>query len=193
MRAADCIGIVALLTSPAWSGAAGAQPRAIDTAKSVMTVRVYKAGVLSAFGHDHQITAPVSSGTVDARAGQVELRVKAATLKVSDPNASDKDRAEIQSTMLGSEVLDAGQYGEIVFKSTGADPAGAGSWTVHGDLTLHGQTRPVTVTVREATGHYTGAASLKQSDFGIKPVKVGGGTMRVKDEIKIEFDIQLER
>ncbi len=193
MNIRDSFAAVAILISPVWSVAASAQSRAIDSTKSVMTVRVYKTGVFSALGHDHQITAAVSSGKVDAKAGQVELHVKAGVLKVSDPDVSDKDRAEIQSTMLGSEVLDAEHNAEIVYKSTSAEPAGSGSWTVHGNLTLHGQTRPVTVAVREATGHYTGTASLKQSDFGIKPVKAGGGTVRTKDEIKIEFDIQLER
>jgi polyisoprenoid-binding protein YceI len=93
--------------------------------------------------------------------------------------------------MLGPQVLDAKQYPEIVFQSTGAEPAGAGSWTVHGNLTLRGQTHPVTVAVREAGGHYVGNAHLKQTDFDIKPIKVGGGAVRVKDEVRIEFDIQL--
>jgi polyisoprenoid-binding protein YceI len=64
---------------------------------------------------------------------------------------------------------------------------------VNGSLTLHGQTRPVVVTVRETAGHFTGVSRLKQSDFGIAPIKVAGGAVRVKDEIQIEFDIQLAR
>jgi hypothetical protein len=51
----------------------------------------------------------------------------------------------------------------------------------------------VSVNVRDAAGHFTGVARLKQSDFGITPIKVAGGTIRVKDEIQIEFDIQLAR
>ena len=31
----------------------------IDTQKSVMTVRVFKSGLFSAFGHDHEISAPI--------------------------------------------------------------------------------------------------------------------------------------
>jgi hypothetical protein len=38
-----------------------------------------------------------------------------------------------------------------------------------------------------------GNAVVKQSDFGIKPVKVAGGTVKVKDEVRIEFDIQLAK
>jgi len=172
---------------------AGSQQHAIDSKKSVMMVRVYKAGVFSAFGHDHEIAAPIASGSIDTAVQQAELRVNAGALQVRDPKGSDKDRAEIQSTMLGPQVLDAERYPEIVFRSTGAEPMGAGSWRVHGNLTLHGQTRTVAVEVRDEGGHYVGTSRFKQTEFGIKPVKVAGGTIRVKDEIQIEFNIQLAR
>jgi polyisoprenoid-binding protein YceI len=178
--------------SLAFAGAAGAQPRAIDTDKSVMTIRVDKAGIFSAaLGHDHEIAAPIASGKVDATARTVELQVKASTLRVRDENVSDKDRAQIQSTMLGPEVLDAASNPAIVFRSTAAESAGAGSWTLRGSLTLSGQTRPVTAAVKESGGHYVGTVRLKQTEFGMTPVKVAGGTIRVKDEVHIEFDIVL--
>ena len=60
------------------------------------------------------------------------------------------------------------------------------------DVTDEAQCRElIRSTVREAGGHYVGNARLKQTDFGIKPIKVGGGAVRVKDEVRIEFDIQL--
>jgi len=169
---------------------ARAESRSIDTEKSTMTVRVYKSGMLSAFGHDHEIAAPIA-GKVDTSVHQVELRINAASLRVRDPKTSEKDRAEIQKTMLGPEVLDTERHSEIVFRSTSAEPAGEGGWQVRGELTLHGATKPVAVEVRENDGHYVGTARLKQSDFGIQPVKVAGGTVKVKDEVRIEFDIQL--
>ena len=95
--------------------------------------------------------------------------------------------------MLGPEVLDAERHPEIAFRSTAAEPAGAGSWKVQGNLTLHGQTRTVVVEVREEGGHYVGTSRFKQTEFGIQPVKVAGGSIRVKDEIRIEFNIQLAR
>jgi polyisoprenoid-binding protein YceI len=112
-------------------------------------------------------------------------------LKVRDAKGSEKDHDEIQKTMLGPEVLDAGRYPEIVFRSTAVEPIGQGSWKVRGDLTLHGQTRPVTVEVRQKDERYIGSSLLKQTDFGIKPIRIAGGTVRVKNEIRIEFDIQL--
>src|SRR5438309_1822615 len=154
-----------------------AQSRSIDTKKSAMTVHVFKAGVFSALGHDHEIAAPIAGGKADTAARQVELRVDARALRVEDAKASDKDRGDIQKTMLGPEVLDVERHPEIVFRSTAVEPAGSGSWTVRGTLTLHGETRPVTVEVHEKEGHYVGSALLKQTEFGIQPVRIAGGTV----------------
>jgi polyisoprenoid-binding protein YceI len=184
------ISTYVLLTSTLIS-TAQAESREIDTGKSTITVRVYRAGVLSALGHDHEIAAPITRGGVDVAAHRVELSVRAGFLKVLDPKASDKDRTEIQSTMLGPEVLDAQRHPEITFRSTGAESSSAGSWIVRGDLTVRGETRPVVVEVREAGGHYVGTSRFKQTEFGITPVKVAGGAIRVKDEIAVEFNIQL--
>ena len=185
--------LVLWATGLALTTAASAQQRAIDTERSVMTVRVSKAGVLSAFGHNHEIAAPIARGMVDVTAGRVELYTNASALQVRDPEASDKDRAQIQSTMLGAEVLNVASYPEIVFRSTSAQPMGSDSWRLSGNLTLHGQTRPVVVEVRQTGGHYIGTSRFKQTDFGMTPVKVAGGTIRVKDEVRIEFDIQVRR
>jgi polyisoprenoid-binding protein YceI len=91
--------------------------------------------------------------------------------------------------MLGPEVLDSEHHQEIVFKSTGSEPAGPGQWTLHGNLILHGQTRPVTVHVTLKDGRYTGEITVKLTDFGIKPPGKAG--VRAKDEVRIAFDVQL--
>lgn len=87
--------------------AASAQPRAIDTAQSVITVKVFKAGAFSVLGHDHEVAAPVAEGTADLTGLRVELRLRAADLRVLDPKASPKEREEIRKLMLGPGVLDA--------------------------------------------------------------------------------------
>ena len=56
-------------------------------------------------------------------------------------------------------------------------------------LTLHGQTHPVRVEVIGMNGHYHGTAQLKQKDFGIAPISLGGGTVKVKNELRVEFDV----
>jgi hypothetical protein len=53
------------VTTFLWIGVSIAGQRPIDIAKSVMTVRVFKGGLFSAFGHDHEIAAPLASGMVN--------------------------------------------------------------------------------------------------------------------------------
>jgi polyisoprenoid-binding protein YceI len=159
-----------------------------------MTVRVYKSGFLSAFGHNHEIQAPIQSGQVkESGSPSVELRVDARKLRVLDPEASDSTRAQIQETMLGTQVLDADHFPEIRFQSAGAEPKGPDHWIVRGNLRLHGKDHPIAVEVTLKDEHYRGSASLRQTDFGITPVTVAGGTVKVKDEVKIEFQIALVR
>lgn len=161
----------------------------VDTNRSVMTVHVYKSGMFSAFGHEHEVSAPIVEGSFNEQQPAANLRVDARQMRVLDKDVSDKDREKIQSTMLGPEVLDSEKFPGIQFKSTSVSRLGDGRWLVLGELTLHGQTRPVKVQVEGQQGHYRGSSELKQKDFGIQPVSVGGGTVKVKNEVKVEFEI----
>lgn len=163
--------------------------RAIDTDRSMIRIHVFKTGLFSAFGHDHYISAPIQQGSFSEQNPSAELSVDARKLRVEDDDISEKDRAEIQATMLGPKVLDSEQFPEIRFHSTQIEELGAGKWLVRGDLTLHGQTRPVKLEVEEQNGRYNGSAELKQKDFGITPVTVGGGTVKVRNEVRVQFEI----
>lgn len=177
-----------LFTSPATVAGASSE-RAIDTERSVVTVRVYKAGLFSSFGHDHEIRAPIKEGAFDEEKSTVQFVLDARTLRVVDPEVSDKDRAEIQATMLGPKVLDSENFREIRFHSTEVNRRTDDKWIVHGDLTLHGQTRPVEAEVQSQNGGYRGSVQLRQKDFGITPVSVAGGSVKVKAEVRVEFEI----
>lgn len=177
-----------LILALALAGTAQAQVRAIDIQKSTMTVRVYKAGLFSFAAHDHEIRAPLAEGQVDdSRA--VSLRVDVKQLQVMDQDIPAKDRAEIQKNMLGPEVLDSQQFPEIRFRSARVEEASQGQWTVHGDLTLHGQTHPIVLKATGDAGHYRGSIVIKQKDFGMKPYSAAGGTVKVKNEVEIVFEI----
>jgi polyisoprenoid-binding protein YceI len=175
-----------------WLGATSAhgQGKAIDVSKSRMRIRVFKSGAFAAFAHDHEIEAPIAEGRIDASGNpRVQLRVDSRQMRVLDPEIAADKRAEIQHTMQGATVLDVEKYPEISYQSTVVTSRGGAHWEVRGDLTLHGKKQPVTVEVSLETGHYRGTASIKQSDFGIEPLRIAGGTVKVKDELKIEFDI----
>jgi len=173
-----------------WVLSVSAQQHNIDTQKSTLTIHVGKTGAFSGLGHEHEVHAPIHSGTADTGSHPaVEIHVDARALRVIDKGESEKDRAEVQKTMLGPEVLDSEHHLEIVFKSIVAEPAGQGRWNLRGNLTLRGQTRPVTVHGALKDGRYTGETIVKQTDFGIKPPGKAG--VRAKDEVRIEFDVRL--
>lgn len=174
------------------AAAAREEERAIDLQRSVVKLRVFSSGLLSFLGHDHSIAAPLAEGRLrTSRSPEVDLRFEARALRVLDPELSPDKRAQVQKTMEGPGVLDAERYPEIRFRSTALAPKGANLWSVQGMLTLHGQTRPLRMEVALRDGRYLGAVTLRQTDFGITPVRVAGGTVRVKDEVRVEFEIIL--
>ena len=62
---------------------ANSQVGKIDTARSTITVRVYKSGFLSAIGHNHEIQAPIESSEVKRPdSPSVDVRVAARQLRV---------------------------------------------------------------------------------------------------------------
>jgi len=183
------LGLVVVVAVSVGMWAADDGSKSIDTEKSTVTVRVYKTGLFSAFAHDHEISAPIQQGSFVEGKAAVEFSVDARKMKVVDKDVSDSDRAKIQATMLGPTVLDSEKFPEIRFHSTQVEPRGEGKWLVHGDLTIHGQTKPVAVNVEGKNGHYRGRAELKQTDFGITPVSIGGGAVKVKNELRVEFDV----
>jgi hypothetical protein len=184
--------LAALLVFGTAGTARGDPSVGIDVHASTLMVRVFKSGIFSPFAHDHEIQAPLATGTVDTSAPSVNLRVASQALRVRDPNVSDDDRARVQQTMEGPAVLDVARYPEIRFRSTTIEKSGAETWTVHGMLELHGQSHSIRFTVRREGQFYRGTATLRQTEFGIKPVRLMGGTVRVKDEVRVEFKIALE-
>jgi len=163
-----------------------AAERAIDTAQSAITIHVGKTGVFSAAGHEHTVKAPIAEGVIDdSEPGRVRFIVKASSLTVQP----EKDQVEVQRDMQ-TKVLESEKYPEIKFESTSVRRLGEEKWTVTGNLTLHGTTNPVTADVRKTGAGYEGRASLRQSHFGIKPISVAGGAVKVKDELKVEFMIR---
>ncbi len=170
--------------------AAVAAPSALDKERSRVVVRVFRAGIFGSLGDNHEIVAPVADAKLDESAGTVSVRFDARQLRVLDPNLSPEKRNEVQERMLGPEVLDPAHFPEIAFQSTSVQKEPDGRLLISGILHLHGQAHLVSGSAVLTSGAYDGRFRLKQRDFGIKPVSIAGGTIKVKDEISIEFHIQ---
>jgi polyisoprenoid-binding protein YceI len=172
----------------------------IDPGASRFTVQAFAEGLLSAFGHSPHFDAGDLSGEVsmtpgDLATGSLDLNVRTASLRLTD-DLSGKDRVEIERTMY-DDVLEPSRYPEITFKgrATSAERIYDGFYrvTLTGQLSLHGTTREhsMETLVRMLSDglRAEGDTQLRQSDFGIAPVSVAAGTLKVKDEVKLSFNI----
>src|ERR1700733_1489856 len=164
--------------------------RALDTQRSTITIHVGKSGLLSAAAHDHTIDAPISSGTIlEPVTPHIEFRVETAKMTVQpDPKIDAKDQATIQ-THMEEMTLGTKTCPDISFRSSHVQKLANGQWKVDGDLSLHGVTKAISLTVKQAGEPYTTHTVLKQTDFGIKPLSIGGGVIKVKNEVEIDFQI----
>jgi len=164
--------------------------RPIDVQHSKLTVFVYKSGMFSAFADNHVISAPIARGMIaTAPSPAVEVVVNATELVPLDPNLDSAKRAEVRTRMLGADVLDTAKFPTIEFTSTSVVATGSDRWNVSGHLTIHGVSRDVSFPVVLSEGRYRGETRILQRDFGITPIRIAGGTVSVKDEVRIEFDI----
>jgi polyisoprenoid-binding protein YceI len=176
----------------------------VDARLSRFQVRAYASGMLSAFGHNPVIAIRDFTGEVRFQPDSLEeasLRLKfaAASLTVTN-DISEKDRREIEHAMQ-EQVIESQRYPEIVFESSAvtASLTGPAQYRVKidGNLTLRGVTRsqqiPAFVKVTADTFRANGEFTIKQTDYGIKPVSVAGGTLKLKDELKFTFDIVANR
>ena len=172
---------------------ASAEQRVVDTKQSTITVHVFKSGLLRALADNHVIQAPLRDGVLDdGFSPRVLILVDVQGMRVLDPGLSLPEREQVQARMLGPEVLDANRFPQIRFESVTVQRLQQDGWLVRGRLTLHSQTHLVTVKGSVEQGHYRGSATVKQTDFGMSPISIAGGTVRVKDEVQIDFDIVAE-
>ncbi|HET9838138.1 MAG TPA: YceI family protein [Candidatus Angelobacter sp.] len=183
IRLCSVLALTAVLTAQTQKAPA-AKPQ-----ESAVTIHVYKSGLFSGFAHNHVVLAPVGGASMDPQGLKAEVSFATKDMRVIDPGVSDKDRAEIQSTMLGPKVLDAQKFPEIRFKSSRIEQTSAQHYRVTGTLDLHGTRKELSFEVTGTPEHYHGATKLKQSDFGIQPISLFAGSVKVKDELNLEFDI----
>ncbi len=207
--AAARLGAAALLAWLSLSATAitqGPSVLSIDAARSRVTIDVGRTGMFGFAGHNHEVIAPVVHGKVtydpaDWQRSAVSLECEATALKVTDKGDPPSDVPKVQNVMLSEEVLDAKRFPSVTFVSRRVSPAGttADGMTllIDGDITLHGRARPLTVRVTgtpDADGLVVrGSFPLKQTDFGIQPVTAAGGTVRVKDEVQVQFVLKARR
>ncbi len=167
---------------------------------SQFTVQAFASGMLSFLGHSPTFTVRDFTGSVAFEGGTINgmrlvLTVRADSLTLVD-NVRPADRGEIEATMR-RDVLETQAHPEVRFRSvevSGGNVA-QGHYRAHvaGQLSLHGVTRPhaanVEVLLFSDGARVQGESSLRLSDYQIRPVTALGGTIRLKDELRVLFNL----
>jgi polyisoprenoid-binding protein YceI len=104
--------------------------------------------------------------------------------------------------LLSSDFLEVERYPTIDFYGTGVTPAGDDKWTMNGELTLHGEARPVQLALAyhgagpDAFGGtraaFKATAQLNRDDFGISYNQIiRAGTVLIGTTVQVELDIEV--
>jgi len=129
----------------------------------------------------------------DPSASTVEASIESSSITTLNSTRDDDLRSE--------HYLDVKRYPTVTYRSTAVTELTAGGWLVTGDLTLHGVTRPVELTVRfagavtDAYGNVRVAfhahGSITRHDFGLtyELLKEAGGLLVGRD-IAIDIDAE---
>ncbi len=172
----------------------------LDPARSKFMIRAFAGGLLWFKGHDHFVAARDFAGEARLTPGSVSpasltLSVRAASLAETREvfNAQQK---KIIDTELRDIVLEPDKYPEITFKSTDVSVDARGGRIrvkLGGDLTLRGVTRrvviPAEVTLEGDSLRARGEFTVKRSDFKVPATSAFHGTVRVRDRLKVSFEI----
>ena len=171
-----------------------------DTGRVV--IKTSRAGLAARAGHDltlevthwsAQVQMPseedggVTAATVSAELDLGSLEVREG--KGGAKPLTDGDRREIKKTMSG--ILGDGTAS---FASTRVIRSGASGGAIEGTATLNGKSQPVRLQVSSpGGGRYRGGGTLNQTAFGIKPYTGFFGALKLKDEVVIEFEVDLSK
>jgi polyisoprenoid-binding protein YceI len=171
----------------------------IDPAASRFTVQAFATGLLSAFGHNPRISIRDYEGEMEFvpesyEKASVKITLPMGAMEVLDEMKRD-DRKKLETDMYQS-VLDVDRFPTAVFESKQIMVQKLSDLVqahVVGELSFHGVTRDEVIDARvtnmgtmlRASGEFT----LRQSDYGIKPVSFAAGALRLKDELKFQFEL----
>ena len=173
---------------------------AFDARMSEINIILKQDGLMSRRYPTHRVVAKSFSGKIELPPDETKMAVEVIAetkmLTNADEAMSDFERKEFHASLRGP-ILEADKFPAIKFISVSVAGlqkiADARSFTLNGDLTLHGVTKrmafPVNVTIKEKELRATGEAKLRQSDFGVKPFEKGMGLIKIGDEVKVSFSI----
>jgi polyisoprenoid-binding protein YceI len=150
-------------------------------------------GMMTVRGNFLEIEAASSIYPDQPEASSVDVTIQTASIRTHNPQRDNDLRS--------SNFLEADTYPTMHFKSTKIEPTGADTYRMTGDLTIKGNTRPVTFQVVKYgefndpnMGHrigYSAQARINRKEFGLTFNMMLDGKWIVSDEVQIFIEGEL--
>lgn len=167
----------------------------IDQAHTSVLFRVSHMGFSNYTARFKKTSAQLQFDPKNLAASSVTVNVDAKSLETDYPNAAEHD---FNAQLLGEQFLDGAKHPQITFRSTNVEVTGPRTMRIHGDLTMRGVTRPMTLEARlngGTAGHtlepnarigFSAHGKLKRSEFGMTfGILQPGSIMGVSDEVEV--------
>jgi polyisoprenoid-binding protein YceI len=151
-------------------------------------------GMMTVRGSFDEVSATADIDPEHPETASVEVTISAGSIRTNNP-ARDND-------LRSANFLDVEHNPVITYKSNGVEPAGPDRYTLAGDLTIKGTTRPITLQVTKygefsdpgMMGHriaYSASGAINRKDFGLSFNMVLDGRLVVSEEVQIAVEGEL--
>ncbi len=166
----------------------------IDAAHTSVQFSIRHMMISNVRGEFTKLSGTATGDPANPTAASVEATIEAASIDTRNEKRDEHLRSP--------DFLEVAKFPTITFKSTKVEKSGEG-WKLHGDLTLHGVTKPVVLDVTNVTpptkdpwgNSRIGAQAttkINRRDFGIVFNKtLDGGGVLVGDELAITIDVEV--
>lgn len=140
----------------------------VDNVHSSVLFRVRHAGIANFYGRFNEIKGEIHFDAADITNSRMTFTVPTASV---DSNNTNRD-----NHLRNADFFNARQFAEIAFTSTGIKEVSTGVYELAGNLTLHGETRPITARLTDvATGKvrdndaigFEATFTITRSEFGM--------------------------
>lgn len=166
----------------------------IDSAHSAAHFSVRHLMVSTVRGQFKTVTGSVVLDEGDLTRSHVQVEVEAASIETGEPKRDGH--------LMSPDFFDVAKFPKLSFRSTRIERTGE-EFKVTGDLTMHGVTHPVTLTVDSLSGStkdpygrvirgVSAHGKLNRKDWGLgwnAPLETGG--VLVGEEVKLQIDAEL--
>lgn len=169
----------------------------LDPAHSSVEFKIKHMMISNVKGSFNIASGTLTENTADPTKSAVEATVDIATISTGDP-ARD-------THLKSADFFDAEKYPQMTFKSTRIEKKGSDSYSVTGDITMHGVTKPITFAVegpsapgKDPWGNtrigLSATTKINRKDFGLTwnaALETGG--ILVGEDVQITLDVQFIR